>query len=930
MHLSNLKDLLVLRAEGTSPRGLIMYPPGNTSSGHNMQYDQLLSLALSNSRLFTRVEEFKRGSVVLLHFENHLDNIVWFWSILYAGGVPAMSTPFSNDKNQRERHICHLHTLLQDPICLTRLNLLGDFIDQKLLNIHTVENLLSNKASGICALTVPSYSSSETKLALLMLTSGSTGNAKAVGLSHEQILTAISSKSSVKDLTAGDSFLNWVGLDHVASLVEIHLQALYLNVDQIHIPSSEVVSDPLLFLELISRHRVARSFAPHFFIAKIRNAMESEPGSACSRLKGLDLSCLRFLATGGEANIVDTCNAVSKLLGKYGAPKNMIIPAFGMTETCAGAIFNCQFPDYDLKNGYEFASLGTCMAGIEIRVTIPVERDETRIAAPNEPGNLELTGPVVFDGYYNNPSATAEAFTRDGWFKTGDRALIDMAGQLNLIGRSKDTIIVNGIKYLPHEIETAVEGLSLPWIISGYVICFPYRSSGMETENICLVYSPTYSSNDVDSRINAQKAILQAVMLQTGARPYVLPLDRLLLQKSTLGKFSRPKIRKAMENGEYSKHKEENDAIIQTHRASHYVPPANEMEQLLLDDFANNVEFFEEGFGVETALFEMGITSISLIRLKRQIEKRLLMDEIPIVKIMTHPTVRSLARALHDTHDPKQYNPVVKLQPRGIKTPLWLVHPGVGEILVFLGLAKSTSDRPVFALRARGFDGEPYFESVSQTVAIYHAAIKAEQPKGPYALAGYSYGTMLAFEITKLLEASGDNVRFLGSFNLPPHIKSRMEQLNWTQCLLHLSYFLGFITEQHADTTGKNLEGQSKQEALAYITSSADPARWAELSLSLEGLTNWTNLAFGLQSMARLYEPSGHVKMMDVFYATPLKVLALSRKEWLDGHLSKWTDFVDTEPRFHEVDGAHYTMIGPDHIFSFQKKLKKALENRGL
>ncbi|KAF6238851.1 hypothetical protein HO173_002723 [Letharia columbiana] len=929
MHLNGLKDLLISRASGNRPRSLIIYRSGETTSGYSVQYDKLLSLALSNSRHFTCVEGFKQGSVVLLHFDNHLDNIIWFWSVLYAGGVPAMSTPFSNDTKQRERHICHLHTLLRDPICLTRLNLLGDFTDQEVLNIHTVETLLSTEASDICALTVLKCSS-ETNLALLMLTSGSTGDAKAVALSHEQILTAITSKSSVKDLDPGKPFLNWIGLDHVASMVEIHLQALYLNVDQIHIPSSEVLSDPLFFLELIGKHSVARSFAPNFFLAKIREATESEPENAYLRLKELDLSCLRFLATGGETNVVDTCDAMSKLLCKYGAPKNAITPGFGMTETCAGAIFNSQCPDYDLENGYEFASLGTCMAGVEIRITVPVEDDETRVAVPNEAGNLELTGPVVFGEYYNNPSATAEAFTRDGWFKTGDRALIDTAGQLNLVGRWKDTIIVNGVKYLPHQIETAVEGLSLPEIVPGYIICFPYRSSGMETENICLVYSPNYPSNDVHSRINAQKAIVQVVMLQTGACPYILPLDSLLLQKSTLGKFSRPKIRKAMENGDYNKHKEENDALIQTYRASHYVPPANEMERLLLNEFANTVELFEEGLGVEKTILEMGVTSMHLIRLKQQIEKRLLIDEIPIVKIMAYPTVRSLARAIYDTHGPRKYDPVVKLQPNGSRTPLWLVHPGVGEILVFLGLAKSISDRPIFALRARGFDGEPYFESINQAVAVYHAAIKTQQPKGPYALAGYSYGTMLAFEITKVLEASGDEVRFLGSFNLPPHIKSRMEQLNWTQCLLHLSYFLGLITEQHADNAGDKLDGRSEQNALAYIKSSADPARWAELSLSPESLSNWASLAFGLQSMARLYEPSGLVKTMDVFYATPLKVLALSRKEWLDGHLRKWTGFVDTEPRFHEVEGAHYTMIGPDHVFGFQKKLKRALKSRGV
>lgn len=931
MNFQHLTELLRSCAGENASRGLVVYRSGNTDAGYNMPYKKLKALALFNSRLVCRIRGFRENPIVLLHFDDQLETIIWFWSVLYAGGTPAISTPFVKDAQQREQHIRHLNTVLQEPICLTRLNLLGEFMGQEYLNIHTVEALSSSQQLDARPVPAQHPPTLGPELALLMLTSGSTGNAKVVSLSHRQIFTAVSGKSSVKKLPAGHTFLNWVGLDHVASMVEIHLQALYVNADQIHIHSSEVVSDPLLFLELISKHRVAKTFGPNFFLAKIRQAMMSESMNARQRISRLDLSCLQFLATGGEANVVETCAALSELLGRYGAPKNAIVPGFGMTETCAGAIFNCRFPDYDLEKGHEFASLGTCMPGIELRVNVSTEEYETRPARPNEPGNLELSGPVVFQGYFNNPSATADAFTQDGWFKTGDRAMIDTAGELNFIGRVKETLNINGVKYLPHEIEAAIEGLLIPGIMSGYIVCLPYHLRGMETEEVCVIYAPSYVSDDIDSRVDTHKAISQAAMLQTGSRPYVLPLDYLLLPKSTLGKFSRAKMQKALRNGDYDQYREMNDAIIRNYHASNFVPPSNEMERTLLDAFADNVESFEEArFGVETPIFEMGVTSIHLIRLKREIERRLSIDDIPIVKMMAYPTVRSLAGALHATHGHKDYNPVVKLQVNGTRTPLWLVHPGVGEVLVFLGLAKHISDRPVFALRARGFDGEPYFESISETVEVYHAAIKAHQPKGPYALAGYSYGTMLAFEIAKLLEADGDEVRFLGSFNLPPHIKARMEQLNWTQCLLHLSYFLGLITDQHAESVGEKLQMQSKQDVLSYITLHADPARWVELSLTVDGLANWASLAFGLQKMAKAYEPSGLVKSIDVFYAIPLSALSLTKEEWRDGHLSKWADFVESEPRFHDVGGEHYTIIGPDHVHGFQKKLKTALADRGV
>ena len=67
------------------------------------------------------------------------------------------------------------------------------------------------------------------------------------------------------------------------------------------------------------------------------------------------------------------------------------------------------------------------------------------IASANEIGSLEVSGPVVFQGYYNDESATQDAFTSDGWFKTGDLGLLDSKGRLRLTGRDKDIIVINGL-----------------------------------------------------------------------------------------------------------------------------------------------------------------------------------------------------------------------------------------------------------------------------------------------------------------------------------------------------------------------------------------------------------------------------------------------------------------------------------------------------
>lgn len=215
-------------------------------------------------------------------------------------------------------------------------------------------------------------------------------------------------------------------------------------------------------------------------------------------------------------------------------------------------------------------------------------------------------------------------------------------------------------------------------------------------------------------------------------------------------------------------------------------------------------------------------------------------------------------------------------------------------------------------------------------MTTYYHALKKQQPRGPYAIAGYSYGSMLAFEISKILETNGDTVQFLGSFNLPPHIKDRMRMLDWTAGLLHIAHFCGIITEQRSEKLVDELRELPQPEQVAKLLVEGDQQRCTELGLTHKSLLNWTNVAWSLQKIGWEYDPSGHVSHMDIFYCQPLKVVAHTREEYRKTKLNHWADFVRHDVKFHEVDGEHYTMIGPVHVSKFQQTLKKALAARGL
>lgn len=918
MALNSLAGLLQNTAKAFPASRLMIYGSGVTSMPAEISYNSLYVQAQQNADILRSLQGFNAGSPVLLRLDDHQDFLLWFWGVVLAGCIPVPLPPLSNVEEQRKKYIQHLSELFSAPICITRDELRSHFMqDNHNVKVYTIEYLRGQSPpEPLCHTCITSETND---LALLMMTSGSTGNPKAVCLSYTQMIAAVTGKASVRRLPANKPFLNWIGLDHVASLVEIHIQAIFLGVDQIHVQASDIIGSPLRFLDLLSFHQVCRSFAPNSFLASLVSTIEAENIQS----QTWDLSHLTVLASGGEANNVRTCAAASELFAAHGAPRNVITPGFGMTETCAGAIFNIDCPDYDIETGKSFASVGRCMKGIEMRVQGPN-------TSPDEVGHLEVRGDVVFSGYYRNKKATEEALTADGWFRTGDLATIDSKGNLHIVGRLTDVMNINGVKYNCEDLEASL--LQNLHSRLRRLMGFSFRPAGLHTEHVAVAYVPKEPILQDEDFIYIHDTIVQATILSTGVRPQVFALETACLSASSLGKVSRVRMRKLLESGAFTKHIASYESRLKTLRRQNIIQAKNSFEVLLLEDVTGCLGIEPGDIGLNTPFFDLGITSMDFIRLKKRISERLDTD-IPIITFMKSPTVGELAVALRDS-DPctrSAYNPVMTLRSKGANLPLWLVHPGVGEVLVFLGLSKEIDDRPVYALRARGFeDGEPHFSNISEIIATYFDAIKRVQPQGPYAIAGYSYGAMLAFDVSKKLESNGDEIGFLGSFNLPPHIKSRMRQLTWNSCLLHLMNFLDLVTESVVEDLDEAISQVSRDEAIPKLLEIADTGRMTELGLDERSLSNWADLAYGLQSVATTYEPSGSVNSIDIFHCIPLKMAAKSREDWLNNHLNKWVDFSRTEPRFHSVGGSHYTMIGDDHVVEFAKTLRLALRERGI
>lgn len=981
-----IRSMLCHAAQCIPDRHVLHYQLG-AKTPTSISYHQLYQEAKVLSTKVSFISRFESKRTILLYLHDHFDAILWLWATVIADCIPVLCPPLSNDEPTRAKYLQGLAETLDAPLCIVRTDSLHVFQhdDARKFQLHTIEALLHPdwnldglhnpaRQDHSQAQSVKVDDRNNSSLAILMMTSGSTGVPKAVRLTHSQILASVASKASIRALPKRGALLNWIGLDHVAGLVEGHMQALFLGVDQVHVHAADVVASPLLFLDLLDRHSVSKTFAPNFFLDKLVNEMRRNSIEAEEKPRW-DLSNLRVLTSGGEVNHVDTCVHAAALLAAHGAPANIITPGFGMTETCAGAIHSLDGQASDVAAKRTNATLGRCMPGIEMRVIRSKTDTSVHEAETDQPGDLEVRGPVVFDGYHRNQSATAEALSGDGWFRTGDRAIIDADGQLHLVGRAKDVVNINGVKTPMCQIQAALE-VSLKETCASRVIAFPSRPPGAPTEQIIVAYTVRQWPVPSEEMARVARQAVQACMMNiVGAAPKIFairPGSFHQVPETTLGKISPARMRTLFESGVF-------DADVEYHLGAveHFKRQQAESdsdgdsatgpELLVRTHVAKIVGTSSRFIGLDTTIFELGLSSIDVIRLKHQLEIHT-GHELPTSVLIRNPTIRTLAQRLEERHhhprckitadtDPSvatlraassghitsavnnadgEYDPVVVLRATGHKAPLWLVHPGVGEVLVFVGLAQhlASDDRPVYALRARGFDaGQSVFSTVSEVIDAYTSAIKRRQPSGPYAIAGYSYGSMLAFEVAKKI--GPEQVRFLGSFNLPPHIKERMQRLSWNICLAHLSHFLGLISERQAGDFEIGLNRAwyrrtSQEEALGHILSISDSSRWLELGLSLNQLGRWTSVAHGLQKLAIDWDPSGKVQTIDVFHAEPLQALGVTRKAWVEDRLSQWADFCDTEPRYHAVDGHHYTMMDSEHVERFSETVRCALRQRGM
>jgi long-chain acyl-CoA synthetase len=268
-------------------------------------------------------------------------------------------------------------------------------------------------------------------LIFLQYTGGTTGLSKGAALTHRNLVANIEQFLA----SAGDAIVDQDEIV-ITALPLYHIFALMVNCLTYFVKGGRNVlitnpRDMPGFVEELSRW----PFTMITGVNTLFNGLLHTPG-----FSDLDFSKLRLVGGGGTAIQEAVSTMWKEVTGLH------ITEGYGLSETSPVVTFN-------VIDGSKFTNtIGVPMPSTEISL-----RDENgNVVADGEPGEICVKGPQVMQGYWRKPEATAEVTTADGFFRTGDVAIITDDGYIKIVDRMKDMIIVSGFNVYPNEIEAVV------------------------------------------------------------------------------------------------------------------------------------------------------------------------------------------------------------------------------------------------------------------------------------------------------------------------------------------------------------------------------------------------------------------------------------------------------------------------------------------
>ena len=335
-------------------------------------------------------------------------------------------------------------------------------------------------------------------LGAILYTSGTTGRSKGAMLSHENLASNARVLVETWRFTSKDVLLHALPIFHTHGLFVATNVVLFSGASMIFL--SKFDADEV-FRQLPKATTMMG--VPTFYVRLLDDARLTRGATAHMRL----------FISGSAPLLAETHRDFEARTGQA------ILERYGMTET-----------NMNTSNPYEgdrrAGTVGFPLEGTEIRITNP---ETGALLGADEIGMIEVRGPNVFKGYWQNPEKTKAEFREDGFFITGDLGKVDPRGYVHIVGRGKDLIITGGYNVYPKEIEGEIDGM--PGVNESAVIGVPHKDFG---EGVTAVVVPSKGAT-----LDAQ-AIMKA--LESRLAKFKLPKRVIIvdeLPRNTMGKVQK-------------------------------------------------------------------------------------------------------------------------------------------------------------------------------------------------------------------------------------------------------------------------------------------------------------------------------------------------------------------------------------------------------
>jgi acyl-CoA synthetase (AMP-forming)/AMP-acid ligase II len=495
---TNIVELLCERAQRHPERLALRFLGDGENVSEQWSYGQLHERALAlAAQLQARAAAGERALLLYPSGPAYVEALL---GCMYAGLVAVPAYPPLSAQPQHVGRVVAIAADAQPRLILTERALVGPLaaLKRALPGLADTELLATDALAEAapCAYRLPELGSSS--LALLQYTSGSTAAPKGVMVGHAQLMAnerAIRSAFAMRD---DDVVVSWLPLFHDMGLIGTLLQPLFSGVCGVLFAPQQFMERPERWLRAMSRYAGTVSGAPDFAYRLCAQRIDQAAASE------LDLRGWRLAFCGAEPVRWETLQAFADKFAVAGFERAALHPCYGLAEATllvsggrggAGVMAvgfdapaladNRVVPN---ESGQQLVGCGMSQAGHDVCIADP---QSGAPLAPGHVGEIQVSGPSVALGYWQNAAATAQTFVeRAGriYLRTGDLGF-HHSGELFITGRYKDLIIIRGQNLYPQDIERSVEE-RIEVVRKGRSVVFSLEVSGEECIAVAAEVSP--------------------------------------------------------------------------------------------------------------------------------------------------------------------------------------------------------------------------------------------------------------------------------------------------------------------------------------------------------------------------------------------------------------------------------------------------------